>query len=532
MAWLANLRIRSRLVLVLVFSVLALLLLGVFASETIQTETRRATSFIDQEFGAVQVIGEVRVAMANARRYEKDLFLNMGNDEETQRFTGLWAAQVQAVRDAIGKAKPLAQDTEAESLQTMQTGVEAYAGGVKQVMLKIERGELHDPWGANKAMEPTLLEIRRTDEALQALSQSIVSRASHSREALALAGGEAPRVMLVATVFVSVLATLLVLAIVRSILAPIQDLQTTAMAWGQGDLRPSMREGGQDELSDVKRDLGQMHASLAQLVTQVRTGIEMVSNNTSEIASANNALSHRTEQAAIDVQKTTASMGQLSEAVKLTAQAATQAVNAAAQAAEVAQRGGTVVRQVVGTMRDIQTSSQKIADIIQVIDGIAFQTNILALNAAVEAARAGDQGRGFAVVASEVRSLAGRSAEAAREIKAIIVRSVEKVEEGSALVESAGQTMQDIEASVNQLARVVTEIRHAANDQHEGIGLISISMGRIDQATQENAAMVEESAAGAMGLDEETQHLRRAAAVFQLKDDLKGKRPLALLRYA
>lgn len=532
MAWLANLRIRSRLVLVLVFSVLALLVLGVFASQTIQTETRRATAFIDQEFEAIQALADVRVAMGHARRYEKDLFLNMGDDAETLRYTGLWTAQVQAVRDAIAKAKPLAHDAEADHLKTMQTGTEAYAQGVQQVMQQIARGELHDPWAANKAMEPSLQSVRRTEDALQALSQSVVLRATQSREALVAAGGEAPRVVLVATVLVSVLATLLVLAIVQSILVPIRDLQATASAWGQGDLRASVNEVGQDELASVKRDLGLMHASLTRLVSQVRTGIEMVSNNTSEIASANNALSQRTEQAAIDVQKTTASMGQLSEAVKLTAQAATEAVNAAAQAADVAQRGGAVVRQVVGTMRDIQTSSQKIADIIQVIDGIAFQTNILALNAAVEAARAGDQGRGFAVVASEVRSLAGRSAEAAREIKAIIVRSVEKVEEGSALVESAGHTMQDIEASVNQLARVVTEIRHAANDQHEGIGMVSVSMDRIDQATQENAAMVEESAAGAMGLDEETQHLRKAAAVFQLKDDFKGKRPIALLGYA
>jgi methyl-accepting chemotaxis protein len=292
---------------------------------------------------------------------------------------------------------------------------------------------------------------------------------------------------------------------------------------------------GQDEIADVKRDLGRMHQALTHLVVQVRSGVDVVSGNTAEIASANADLSDRTERAAISLQKTAASVQQLSVAVKYTADSATQAVGSAAAAMVVAQRGGEVVAKVMTTMDDINASSRQIAEIIQVIDGIAFQTNILALNAAVEAARAGEQGRGFAVVASEVRSLAGRSADAARQIKTIIGTSVDNVKVGSALVQDAGRTMREIVDSVGKVSVVINDIRVAANEQFEGIGLISAAMHGIDQATQQNAAMVQESAAGAHSLAEETQHLRSAVASFKLDKNAENshkKVPLALIGYA
>jgi methyl-accepting chemotaxis protein len=214
------------------------------------------------------------------------------------------------------------------------------------------------------------------------------------------------------------------------------------------------------------------------------------------------------------LQETSASVSQLSLPVKHTADSAGDAVERAASAMQVATQGGAVVSRVITTMGEINTSSRKIADIISVIDGIAFQTNILALNAAVEAARAGEQGRGFAVVASEVRSLAGRSAEAAREIKSIIGVSVEKVEEGYGLVEDAGRTMQNIVQSVGQVTEVIEQIRIAAQQQREGIEHISQTMTGLDSATQQNVAMVEESTASAMSLAEEAQHLRSAIAQF------------------
>ncbi len=531
MALLSSLRIRSRLILLLAFSVLALLALGAFSSFTIKTEADRATAFIDGEFESVRVVGEVRAAIGNARRYEKDVFLNMGDEAETERYTKLWAQEVGAINKSIEQAQGLAQPAEAAYLVEMQKGIDAYAQGFKNILGQMARGELNDPWAANKAMTPLKTDIRKADKSLAELSQSISTRATERRAALALTGGKAPWLVVGATFAVSVLATLLVLAIVKSILGPINDLQVTADAWGQGDLRAKLHVQGDDEIAGVKRDLGRMHHALTDLVHRVSSGVAVVSNNTAEIASANSDLSHRTERAAVSLQKTAASIDQLSAAVQHTAESATQAVGSASDAMQVARQGGEVVGRVVTTMDEINTSSRKIADIVSVIDGIAFQTNILALNAAVEAARAGDQGRGFAVVASEVRSLAGRSADAAREIKSIIASSVEKVEEGAALVQHAGTTMRDIVDSVGRVAQVIEEIRAAANEQFEGIGLISTSMGGIDQATQQNATMVEESAAGALSLAQETEQLRNAVQVFKLdvRDvELLPKTPLAI----
>ncbi|MBC7918937.1 MAG: HAMP domain-containing protein [Rhodoferax sp.] len=529
MKLLESLRIRSRLLLLLAFSILGLIALGAFSSMTIVAEADRATAFIDGEFESVLAVSEVRSSIGNARRYEKDVFLNMGDERETERYVKSWSGEMASIRAAIAHAQGLAHPAEAAMLTDMLKGIEGYEKGFKGLLGQLERGELNDPWAANKAMTPLKGDIRQADKALAELSKSISARASERRAALAVTGGRAPWLVVGVTALVSVLATLLVLAIVRSILVPIRELQRTTGAWGQGDLSATVHHAGSDELGDVKRDLGQMHLSLTRLVQQVQHGVTVVSNNTDEISAANSDLAERTEQAALSLQKTTASIDQLSVAVKHTADSATEAVTSAAAAMQVAERGGQVVAKVVSTMRDINTSSQKIADIISVIDGIAFQTNILALNAAVEAARAGEQGRGFAVVASEVRSLAGRSADAAREIKSIIVSSVEKVEQGSALVEDAGNTMREIVASVGQVSSVIEQIRLAAQEQHEGIGLISTSMGGIDQATQQNAAMVEESAAGAESLAEEANHLRAAVSAFKLESDGRGSMPNRLL---
>jgi methyl-accepting chemotaxis protein len=369
-------------------------------------------------------------------------------------------------------------------------------------------------------MTPMKADIRQADKALGELSKSIADRAEQHRKDLVATGGFAPWLVLGVSCAVLVISILLVLAIVNSIIAPIRELQIVTDAWGHGDLSGNISDQGHDEISQVKRALGKMHNALSLLIEQVRSGVHVVQGNASEIALANNDLSERTESAALSLKKTAASIQQLSIAVKHTADSAADAVRTSADAMRVAERGGEVVSQVVDTMKDINGSSQKIAEIISVIDGIAFQTNILALNAAVEAARAGEQGRGFAVVASEVRSLAGRSADAAREIKTIIAASVQKVEAGSVLVESAGQTMQEIVGSVSKVSGVIEEIRTAANDQFEGIQLISDAMAQIDQATQQNAAMVEASAAGAQSLAEEANQLTRAVAVFRLEQDL------------
>jgi methyl-accepting chemotaxis protein len=512
MSGLVNFSIRTRLLILLVLSVTALVALGLFSAWTIQVGAGQAAGFIDVEFESVRALSAVRSSVGNARRYEKDLFLNMGDEKETDRYTQLWGTELENIQAAMAEARRVAQPAELVFLDTMQHSVDNYALGLKRIIGQLARGELNDPWAANAAMNPIKGDIRQTDVSLAELSESVRQRATLQREAFARTAARAPWIVIVATVVVSVLASVLVLAIVKSILGPIRSLQTTATAWGHGDLTARMDVNGADEMAAAKRDLALMHHALVQLVGQVHKGVDVVGSNSDEIALANSDLSERTEQAAVSLQKTSASIAQLSYAVKHTADSASQAVVTANAAREVASK-------VTSTMGNIHLSSKKIADIISVIDGIAFQTNILALNAAVEAARAGEQGRGFAVVASEVRSLAGRSAQAAREIKTIIEHSVVTVEQGTALVADAGRTMRDIVQSVGEVTLVIEAIRQAANEQHEGIALIGEAMVGIDQATQQNAAMVEESAAGAMSLREQTHHLRQALQGFKLGEN-------------
>jgi methyl-accepting chemotaxis protein len=254
-------------------------------------------------------------------------------------------------------------------------------------------------------------------------------------------------------------------------------------------------------------------------VQSVRSGASGIEIASAEIASGNQDLSDRTESTASNLQRTASSMASLTGSVQQSAQSARQANQLAISATNVAVKGGEVVSQVVETMQGINDASRKIADIIGVIDGIAFQTNILALNAAVEAARAGDQGRGFAVVATEVRSLAGRSADAAKQIKTLINTSVERVEQGTALVDKAGATMSDVVSSIRRVTDIMGEISSASNEQAAGVAAVGESVAQMDQATQQNAALVEEMAAAASSLKSQAQELVMTVAVFKLSDE-------------
>ena len=304
--------------------------------------------------------------------------------------------------------------------------------------------------------------------------------------------------------------------IIRSITAPIRKAVEVADAVAAGDLTQRIDAQGQSETALLLQALQRMQDGLAQVVSRVRTGSESVATASQQIAQGNHDLSARTESQASALEQTAASMEQLNSTVRQNADNAGQANQLAQSASTVAVQGGEVVADVVRTMKEINDSSTKIADIIGVIDSIAFQTNILALNAAVEAARAGEQGRGFAVVAGEVRTLAGRSAEAAREIKQLINASVERVEAGTALVDRAGQTMTEVVQSIQRVTDIMGEISAASHEQSQGVSQVGEAVTQMDQVTQQNAALVEEMAAAAASLNTQANDLVAAVATFQL----------------
>ena len=315
------------------------------------------------------------------------------------------------------------------------------------------------------------------------------------------------------------LAVLMGGAMIRQISRALGDAVQITDAVAQGDLTVAIHARGKDEIAHLLSGLTTMRDNLAHVVSGVRSNAQGVASASAEIASGNNDLSIRTEQQASALQETAASMEELSSTVKQNADNARQANQLAMSASTVAGQGGDVVAEVVTTMKGINDSSRKIADIISVIDGIAFQTNILALNAAVEAARAGEQGRGFAVVAGEVRNLAQRSAEAAKEIKSLITASVERVEQGSQLVDKAGTTMTEVVGAIRRVTDIMGEISAASSEQSTGVSQVGEAVTQMDQVTQQNAALVEEMAAAASSLSHQAQALVGAVAVFKLTAD-------------
>ncbi|EBC0759371.1 methyl-accepting chemotaxis protein [Salmonella enterica] len=337
-------------------------------------------------------------------------------------------------------------------------------------------------------------------------------------------------------VLVSVLIAVLVVIIAvwfgikLSLIAPMNRLIESIRHIASGDLVKRIDVEGSNEMGQLAENLRHMQSELMRTVGDVRNGANAIYSGASEIAMGNNDLSSRTEQQAASLEETAASMEQLTATVKQNAENARQASHLALSASETAQKGGKVVDNVVQTMRDIASSSQKIADIISVIDGIAFQTNILALNAAVEAARAGEQGRGFAVVTGEVRNLAQRSAQAAREIKSLIEDSVSRVDVGSTLVESAGETMDEIVNAVTRVTDIMGEIASASDEQSRGIDQVGLAVAEMDRVTQQNASLVEESAAAAAALEEQASRLTQAVAVFRIHQQQQRAREVAAVK--
>ncbi len=318
--------------------------------------------------------------------------------------------------------------------------------------------------------------------------------------------------------------------ITRSITRPINQAVKVAQTVAAGDLSSQIEVHSKDETGQLLQALKDMNESLVKIVGQVRTGTDTIATASSQIAAGNMDLSSRTEEQASSLEETASSMEELTSTVKQNAENARQANQLVVSTAEVAVKGGAVVAQVVDTMSSINASSKKIADIIGVIDGIAFQTNILALNAAVEAARAGEQGRGFAVVAAEVRNLAQRSAGAAKEIKSLIEDSVDKVDMGGKLVDEAGKTMDEIVNSVKRVTDIMSEIAAASQEQSAGIEQVNQAIAQMDEVTQQNAALVEEAAAASASLQDQADNLAQVVSVFRLNEASYAAPPVSSAR--
>ena len=427
-----------------------------------------------------------------------------------------------------------------DQLSEMQTLIKRYSGLISSP----EEQKMFDAFSADWAqylrLHDQLLDLSRKNETaaatalLEGESKRLRAQVSGSLEQLVKMNfeGSAKAKVTIAdayttskavTLTFSILGLCVVVAggywLIRSITQPLQQAVEAVELVAAGDLSGHIDVSGKDEIGVLLGALVRMKENLVRLVQDVRQNSESVATASSQIAQGNQDLSSRTEEQASALQQTAATMEELGTTVRNNADSARHANQLAQNASTVANQGGAVVNQVVATMQGINDSSRKIGDIISVIDGIAFQTNILALNAAVEAARAGEQGRGFAVVAGEVRTLAQRSAEAAKEIKTLIGHSVEQVTQGSILVDQAGKTMDEIMHAIQRVSDIVEEITSASQEQSTGVQQVGDAVGQMDQATQQNAALVEESAAAAESLKIQAQQLVKAVSTFKLAQD-------------
>ncbi|KQW01380.1 methyl-accepting chemotaxis protein [Rhizobacter sp. Root1221] len=423
------------------------------------------------------------------------------------------SAELAAVADDGEKAQlaKLAEDRKAAAAVFQGAVKQASSASAVEEISVLVRMELRvnlDGWSKSQAQ--WLADV----DALQA---GAAQRVAQQQQALVQQAGHGVAVLLAVAGLAIAFGVTASWTITRSVNEPLRRAVAEADRMADGNLSHRIDATGRDETAQLLSRLEIMRGRWLGTVNELRATTQSITTASSEIAIGNQDLSQRTEQTASNLQQAASSMARLTDTVKQSADSARQANQLASSAAEVAARGGAVVSQVVTTMSQIHASSQKIADIISVIDGIAFQTNILALNAAVEAARAGEQGRGFAVVASEVRSLASRSANAAKEIKGLIGASVERVEAGSRLVTDAGQTMGEIVGSVKRVSDIIGEISAASSEQSVGIGQVNATVTQLDQMTQQNAALVEQSAAAAESLEGQARKLSQLMGNFQLE---------------
>ena len=516
MSFLSRLRIGQRLTLSYALLILLLIVIGAFGAHN--------ASRLSHDLSTTANSSLVKIALANtlesdvniiARASRDLLLLDTANAIKRQKNDIAAALEEGQKQLAELEAKVADVKEDKEVVAKVREHQTRFAAAVSKFLTVQQDGS------PDEAREALIKDVRPAQKDYQDTLKSLVELQFAGGRALAEGGAKLANQSIVITGLLVVIAVVIGgvggLTIARSIIVPARKAKDAAQAISSGDLSQHIDVQGSDELAQMLHAMRDMQTALSGVVASVSAAAGEVAQNSNEIAGSNVDLSDRTARSAESLQNTAASVEQIASNLNGASELTRKAASIASKARQSASAGGTVVSQVVSTMEEISASSRKIGDIIGVIDGIAFQTNILALNAAVEAARAGEQGRGFAVVAGEVRNLAQRSAEAAKEIKGLIGTSVDKVESGSKLVADAGQTMNEIVASVQRVTDIIGEITAAASEQSDGIGQVNVAVTQLDQMTQQNAALVEESAAAAESLKDQAHRLVETVRVFQLE---------------
>ncbi len=504
------------------FAVLLVLVCAVAGVATLHT-SKMYDSIVDLNTNwmmSIKLLADLSDQMNSARRATLGHVMETSPEAKARRLathSQLVDKDIPATASAYAKTVTLLE--EQKLYESIMAAWAAYLEEDKQLLALSASGEAglaparEIATGGSAVAMTKVMQLVRQDQQFNADGSDNVVKAAAASYRLGLMSNGA------AIIIALVSGGLLAWRITCSITRPVERAMQFARVVAEGDLTSTIQVTGKDETAELLRTLSRMNGKLSTIVEKVRASSDSIATGSTQIAMGNADLSQRTEEQASNLQQTAASMEQLSSTVKNNAEAAGRASAMAAEASSAAVQGGLAVGSVVGTMQDIAASSRKIADIIGVIDGIAFQTNILALNAAVEAARAGEQGRGFAVVASEVRSLAGRSADAAKEIKSLIGTSGEKVETGARQVHEAGTRMDQIVAQVQRVSQIIQEISAATHEQSLGIGQVGDAVTQLDQVTQQNAALVEESAAAAESLKHQAVQLALVVGSFKVAAD-------------
>ena len=521
----ANMKIGARLGAGFAAVILLMVMLIVFSSTSLSSISELNKKIIDKDWVKVNAAQTINALTSSNGRLTLGLFI-LGDADQIARSYEQINLNKKTIASMIATLDQTIYLPEGRAiLEDIKRDRQIYVDSFSQVARLLEQ-QKHEA-AARLMNGETLPVLQRLQARLNELVELQKKIVAESGEAINDHIAATRKLMITLGLAAMLLSIVIAYRIGRGITGPIQDAVKVAQTVAAGDLSSEIRVRGNDETGLLLQALKQMNQNLLDIVAKVRAGTDSIATASAQIASGNLDLSARTEEQASALEQTAASMEELTATVRQNAEHARLARQLAASASSVATEGGAVVAQVVDTMSSIHASSRKVVDIIGVIDGIAFQTNILALNAAVEAARAGEQGRGFAVVATEVRNLAQRSAAAAKEIKALIGTSVDQVAAGSKLVADAGNTMDQVVASVRRVTDIMQEISHASQEQSAGIEQINQAIIQMDQVTQQNAALVEEAAATSAALEQQAGTLAGVVSTFKLVDRSRSSAKLA-----